>query len=297
MRFNLHLPYSLVGAWELWLRPGSLERIATDAQAAGFHSISISEHPIPTTEWLDSGGHHTLDPFVALSFLAAGSTSLRLLTNVLVLPYRSPVLTAKAIASLDVLSGGRVTVGTAVGYLEPEFAALGVGFHQRAAAFERAIEEMKMAWASDGQGGMTGYVMWPPPAQRPHPPLWVGGNSAAARRRAISLGDGWMPFAQSARMAAVTGTPAIATFEDLAAGVARLGVETRESNRETPLDVCFGVFGRSSLYREDASPQEVDNEVQTYAEIGVTWLTVQSRAASPDDMLQELDRWSPMLSG
>jgi hypothetical protein len=61
--------------------------------------------------------------------------------------------------------------------------------------------------------------------------------------------------------------------------------------------VCFGVFGRSSLYREDASPQEVDNEVQTYAEIGVTWLTVQSRAASPDDMLQELDRWSPMLSG
>jgi probable F420-dependent oxidoreductase len=297
MRFNLHLPYSLVGAWERWLRPGSLERIAADAEAVGFDSISISEHPIPTTEWLDSGGHHALDPFVALSFLAAGSTTLRLLTNVLILPYRSPILTAKAIASLDVLSGGRVTIGTAVGYLEPEFAALGVDFLQRAAGFERAIEEMKMAWASDGKGGMPGYVMLPPPAQRPHPPLWIGGNSAAARRRAVSLGDGWMPFAQTARTAAVTGTPAIASFEDLAAGVSRLRVETRVANREAPFAVCFGIFGRSSLYREDASRQEVDNEVQAYEEIGVTWLTVQSRAASPDDMLRELDRWSPMLDG
>ena len=297
IRWNVNVPDALVGDWRRWLGRGALERLGAEVEAAGFDAISVTDHPFPPTGWLAGGGHHALDPFVSLSFLAAGTTRLRLLSNVLVLAYRDPVITAKSIASLDVLSGGRLIVGAAIGYLKEEFEALGADYDGRAATFERTIAAIKRTWASDGDSsGVPGYVFLPPPTQRPHPPLWIGGNSPAARRRAVALGDGWMPFAQSVASAAVTGTPPLETVEQLAADVRKLDEARQAAGRERPLDVCFGVPRRSSFNRADAPDHEIDDEVAGYAAAGVTWLTVSSRAKQPDELRRELDRWAPALA-
>lgn len=298
MRFSLTLPSSLAGRPDVWLGPGALERIAGEIEAAGFDAVGVTDHPYPPTDWLATGGHHALDPFVSLSFLAAGSTSLRLFTNVLVLPYRNAAITAKSLASLDVLSGGRVIVGAAIGYLAPEFAAVGADFSRRAAAFERAVAEMRAAWVSvDTVGDGPGHVMSPPPAQRPHPPIWIGGNSAAARRRAARIGDGWLPFGQPATMAAVTGSPPLeSTVEALAAQIAGFDEDRIAAGRTERLDVCFGPFGKTTLLRADASADAVDAEVGGYADAGVTWLGFMARAKDPDELRRELDRWRPVLA-
>src|SRR5207249_1707922 len=123
---------------------------ARAAERAGFDAVAVTDHPFPHDEWMRSGGHHALDPFVALSFAAAATARIRLLTFIYVLPYRNPFLSAKAAASLDVLSGGRFVFGVAAGYLEPEFAALGVPFAERDALADEAIRAMQAAW-----GGTT----------------------------------------------------------------------------------------------------------------------------------------------
>ena len=145
--------------------------------------------PAPAAEWLATGGHHTLEPMVALSFAAAATTTVRVHTNLYVAAYRSPLLAAKSLASLDVLSGGRLVVGLGAGYLEGEFAALGVDFATRNQALDDAIALIKLAWTGEpvhGPGASPDaeeVVVQPRPLQDPHPPLWIGGNSKAAIRR------------------------------------------------------------------------------------------------------------------
>ena len=101
-------------------------RLARAAEAAGFDGYGFTDHPAPTQAWLEAGGHDALDPFVALGVVAAVTSTIRLIPNIVVLPYRNPFVVAKAAAPLDSLSGGRFTLATGVGYLEGEYAALGV---------------------------------------------------------------------------------------------------------------------------------------------------------------------------
>ena len=108
--------------------------VAAAAEAAGFHGFGFTDHPAPTQRWLESGGHDAVDPFVAMGFAAARTTTLRLIPNIVVLPYRNPFVVAKSGATLDLLSDGRFTLAVGVGYLKREFAALGVDFDERAAA-------------------------------------------------------------------------------------------------------------------------------------------------------------------
>ena len=105
-------------------------RLARAAEAAGFDGYGFTDHPAPTQAWLDAGGHDALDPFVALGVVAAVTSTIRLIPNIVVLPYRNPFVVAKAAATLDSLSGGRFTLATGVGYLEGEYAALGVDHSQ-----------------------------------------------------------------------------------------------------------------------------------------------------------------------
>jgi len=306
MRFALTLPTAVAGKPDAWLGAGALERIGAEVEAAGFDAVGVTDHPYPPADWLANGGHHALDPFVALSFLAAGTTTIRLFTNVLVFPYRDPVITAKSIATLDVLSGGRLIVGAAIGYLEAEFEVVGADFRGRAATFEHAITAMRAAWASAGRvekaaaepdPGERTHVMYPPPVQRPHPPIWIGGNSAAARRRAARMGDGWLPFGQPAAMAEVTGSPPLeSTVGALAAQIAAFEADCRDAGRTERLDVCFGPFGKSPIFDRDASTDAVDAEIGGYADAGVTWIGFMARAKEPDDLRRELDRWHPVLT-
>src|ERR1700751_4314189 len=123
--------------------------VAAAAEAAGFHGLGFTDHPAPTQRWLDAGGHDALDPFVAMGFAAARTTTLRLIPNIVVLPYRNPFVVAKAGATLDLLSGGRFTLAIGVGYLKREFAALGVGYDDRAELFEESLQVIRAIWTSD----------------------------------------------------------------------------------------------------------------------------------------------------
>src|SRR5437667_8890425 len=123
MRFSVSLPADRIDRAPEFVTQVAIADIAHAAEAAGFDACFVTDHPFPPHRWLYGGGHHALDPFVALSFAAAATSRLRLQTHILVLPYRNPFLVAKAVLSLDVLSGGRVILGVAAGYLKGEFAA------------------------------------------------------------------------------------------------------------------------------------------------------------------------------
>ena len=204
MKFSIQLPTDRVGEGAEFVSAEAIADVAQAAERAGFHAAYVTEHPFPDDRWMRAGGHHALDPFVALSFAASATTSLRVMTNILVLPYRNPFLTAKAAASLDVLSGGRVILGVAAGYLKGEFAALGVDFSERNDLSDEAIVAITRAWSEEGiemsgqHFSVRGNTMLPRPLQQPRPPIWVGGNARRAIRRAVELGDGWIPFPSSA---------------------------------------------------------------------------------------------------
>src|SRR3954471_10539941 len=113
----------------------ALTRFAQTAEAAGFDGIGFTDHPAPSHRWLQAGGHDALDPFTALAFIAAVTERIRLIPNIVVLPYRNPFLVAKSIATIDALSGGRFTLAVAAGYQRSEYAALGVDFENRNVIF------------------------------------------------------------------------------------------------------------------------------------------------------------------
>jgi probable F420-dependent oxidoreductase len=212
--------------------------VARAAEEAGFDGVYSTEHPFPDDAWLASGGHQALDPFVGLSFAAAATTRLRVLTNLCVLPYRNPFLAARAAASLDVLSGGRLDLGVGAGYLEGEFRALGVDFDGRNDRFDEAIAAITAAWSGEsvrfaGDGfEARGNTMRPAPVQRPRPPIWIGGNSARALRRAARLGDGWLPLPNPRALGNRRRSAHLEDLDDLRRLLARLDDERAAARRD-----------------------------------------------------------------
>ena len=188
-------------------QPETAVRVAQAAEAAGFDSVWTGEHvvlPDPQVPPSPSPpGMPMLDPSVALAFLAGQTTRLKLGTGIIILPQRNPVELAKELASLDVLSNGRLLFGLGAGYLEPEFRALGAPFEERGAATDEAIEVLRTLWVDeaptfDGRfSKFSGVDAHPRPVQTPHPPIHVGGHSPPAFRRAVRQGDGWYGFFQN----------------------------------------------------------------------------------------------------
>jgi probable F420-dependent oxidoreductase len=246
--------------------------VARAAEEAGFDALAFTEHPIPSDRWLEAGGHDALDPFIALAWAAASTQRLRLLTNITVVAYRNPFLLAKTVATLDSLSGGRVILGAAAGYLKSEFRALGVDFDERNELFDEALEVLSLSWSGDPvtytgrHFSAAGNVLVPPPVQQP-PPVWIGGNSATARRRAARWAQGWMPFATPANP--TVRTPALLTADDLAPKIAELHALTDEAGRER-LDVHFGVTGGGTPGADDFDPARHREQVEALVEVGVT---------------------------
>src|ERR1700730_5397716 len=172
---------------ELVSGPGIIA-VASAAESAGFHGFGFTDHPAPSQRWLESGGHAALDPFVAMCFAAARTTTLRLIPNIVVLPYRNPFIVAKAGATLDLLSGGRFTLAVGAGYLKGEFAALGVDHAERNELFDEALDVLKAIWTTDDISfagrhfNARGITAHPRPISDPHPPIWIGGNRRHARQ-------------------------------------------------------------------------------------------------------------------
>jgi probable F420-dependent oxidoreductase len=179
-------------------------RIARTAEQAGLDSVWTGEHvvlPDPRIAPSPSDPQTPfLDPIVALSHIAACTVSLRLGTGVIILPQRNPVVLAKELASLDVVSKGRLIFGLGAGYLEPEFRAIGAPFEQRGAVTDEAITVLKSLWTMEKpahQGKFFSFAdidAQPRPLQKPYPPIVVGGMSRHAIRRAVRHGNGWFGF-------------------------------------------------------------------------------------------------------
>jgi probable F420-dependent oxidoreductase len=205
MKFALGMPALILyppvmSPWEPQATPADILRIAQTADAVGFDWLTISEHIVMPDEMTEVMGRRFPEALSAAAFLAGATTQIKVLTYVLVLAYRNPVMLAKQIATVDFMSGGRFTLGTGAGHLEKEFAALGVPFEERGARTDEYLRAMQELWTSPSPSFHGRYVAFdhiafePKPVQQPHPPIFIGGNSRPAMRRAATFGDGWAPW-------------------------------------------------------------------------------------------------------
>ncbi|MEE9281211.1 MAG: TIGR03619 family F420-dependent LLM class oxidoreductase, partial [Myxococcota bacterium] len=178
--------------------------LAPLAESLGYDSVWVSEHLFHASyvaERLGDRPYH--EALTVLAAAGAATSRVRLGTSVLVLPWHHPVRLAKTVATIDALSRGRVVLGVGVGAAPDEYAALGVRYEERGAICDEMLDAMVALWAEgtpDFQGkryAFSGLPFAPKPAQKPHPPLWIGGSSPAALRRVIRIGDGWHPLGLS----------------------------------------------------------------------------------------------------
>jgi probable F420-dependent oxidoreductase len=205
--------------------PEIIRGTAVMAEQLGFDSVWVSDHVVVPRENIKNFGETIFDPLVTLAVVAGATRRVRLGTTVLIVPYRNAVVTAKMVASLDALSGGRVVFGIGAGWVAAESAMLGVPFRERGAMTDEHLRAMQELWTarepsfSGRYTQFSGLVFEPKPVQKPHPPIWVGGHTPAALRRTVEFGAAWHPInrppedlragrAELARLAAERGRPA-----------------------------------------------------------------------------------------
>jgi probable F420-dependent oxidoreductase len=252
MKVTASLPFDHLDRGPEFVSLAAIREIGAALEEAGFDGGAVTDHPVPTGRWLDNGGHFAQDPFVVLSLLAAATTRLRLQTGILVLPYRNPFLVAKMVATLDAFSNGRVTLGVGAGYLKGEYKALGVDFDSRNEIMDEYLRALKAAWTQDeftfeGNGYTAlGNRILPRPVQQPHPPIYCGGNSKRAIRRAVEFGDAWFPFFTPAALSATARTAALTGDAEVAEGIAYLLEQSEKMGRAVPPKVILGALPGSS---------------------------------------------------
>jgi probable F420-dependent oxidoreductase len=257
--------------------------LARAADELGFAFVTAQDHSVAPRKWAEEGGGQTwYEPFVVLAYAAAITTRIRLLTDVVIVPYRSPFQLAKISASLDQLSGGRLILGLGVGYLEEEFAILGAPFAERGAVTDDAIEVLKRCWTEEWVDVSTPYFeakdvsISPRPLQQPRPPIWIGGNSWRALRRAVEHADGWSPYA---------GDPD--HFREAASRARDYGLPD-----DKPFDISMSLA--RGLHHPDGSldVDEILRQSEDYFDAGVTCLRVGFRAATPSEYVSKMETFS-----
>jgi probable F420-dependent oxidoreductase len=229
--------------------------VAEAAEGLGFGFISVNDHVVvprdiasrypysESGEWAGRSVGECLDQLTTLSFLAGRTERLRLLTSVMVVPQRQPVLTAKMLASIDVLSKGRLIVGCGVGWLKEEFEALGAPpFAERGRATDEYLDAFKELWTRDAPEHAGKHVSFanlafaPKPAAKPHPPIWIGGESTVALKRAVRVGNGWYPASNNPQRR-------LDTPERLAAAVGELHAVAGAAGRDPKsIDIAYLVL-------------------------------------------------------
>jgi probable F420-dependent oxidoreductase len=275
MKFTVRIPMDIVDPVE-FQNAEAVRQMSEALEKAGVDACYITDHPAPTGHWLDTGGHDALDPFAGLMMVAAYTKTLKLHTNLIVLPYRNPFITAKSAATLDVLSGGRLIMGVGGGYMRGEYEALGADFAGRGARMDEAIKAMRAAWSGEDvvmEGAAfnaRGIRPRPLPVQKGGPPIWVGGNSLPAMRRAATLCDGWSPFFVAGAMSKGVRTDEIASLDDLKTKIGQLRDLRAQAGRTGPFDICMG----PQRPMADLTSAEADrwlNDLGALAELGVNW--------------------------
>jgi len=271
---------------------GPVAELARVAEDAGWDGVAFTEHPAPGLRWLQAGGHQTLDPFVALGYVAAVTSRLRLLTYLSVLPYRNPMLLAKAAASVDILSGGRFILGAGTGYAKAEFHALGVDFQERNALFDEALDVLPRHWSGE-PFSYTGrhfsareVIARPRPPQQPIP-IWIGGNSKLTMRRVAERANGWLPMLGSASLFVTTRTASLASVGELAAAIAQLRADA--GPRGIGLDVAVA-YPDLSVYDAGADFGRHRAALAELGEAGTTWVIVPGRSEEPAAFIERFGK-------
>ena len=216
-----------------------------------------------------------------MGFAAAHTTTVRLIPNIVVLPYRNPFVVAKAGATLDLISDGRFTLAVGVGYLKREFTALGVEFDERADLFEEALHVIREVWTTDDLSfdgkhfSAKGITAHPKPVSAPHPPIWVGGNTSAARARVARYAQGWCPFRAPALLAQTARTAALESTEQLSAGIDDLRRRLDEVGRDpSGVDITFTNDAGGTPGCDDFNADQFLSGAEELGQIGVTWIQV-----------------------
>ena len=276
--------------------------VASAAERAGFHGFGFTDHPAPTERWLHAGGHDALDPFVAMAFAAARTTRLRLIPNIVVLPYRNPFVVAKAGATLDLLSGGRFTLAAGAGYLKREFEALGVDHGERNEIFDEALDVLKAIWTSDDvtfEGRhfkADGITAHPRPLSTPHPPIWIGGNSGRARERVATRGDGWCPFPAPPGVAQTARTVVLDTPQRLAGAIDDLHRRLEAAQREPgSVDIAFSSGAGGHIWSDGFNAEAHLAGMEELAALGVTWLQVGLPGDSLEHVTEAIERYGEQV--
>ena len=307
MEFGLTLPHRGPLA-----APATMEEIAKKAEALGYGYIAIPDHIVvprkilpnyPYSEtgeflWSADGVTDSMEQFTLLAWIAAVTHRIRVMTSIAVVPHRSPLFMAKSLATTDVLSGGRVTVGCGAGWMVEEFEALNLPpFEARGQVTNEYIAAMKVAWTNPNPFYEGKFVKFsnvdtdPRPIQKPHPPIWIGGESTAALKRVIALGDAWYPFGSNPKF----------RMDKLETFTARLAVlhQLSEKTGRDPSTInlsynCAFHSARPSEHIEGGrqtftgSPEQRAEDFRDFADAGVQTMIVNVSANKKDVMLARM---------
>ena len=302
MDFGLHLPGSSAG-----VKPDDLIRFARQAEALGFYCLTIADHvivpkdisvPYPyTVDGKYPGTGYHLETLSTMGFLAGATQRIRFATSVMILPYRNPIVTAKMLASLDVLSGGRVIVGAGVGWMKEEFENIGTEpFSERGKVTDEYIAAFRELWTSENPTFEGKYcrfsdiVFLPKPVQKPTIPIWIGGHSKQAIRRAARLGDGWHP---------IGGVPTIPLEpQDVAADMSMLREYAEKAGRDAKkirIALKGSLFDREKQItpgkrrRFIGSAEEVASDIRDYHAVGVDTMIFDVRRPTIAETLERME--------
>ncbi len=290
----------------------ALTGLVTGGEKLGFHSVTIADHIVFPTQF-DSKYPYTVgggfpgqgdafEQLTLMSFIAAKTETLRLVTSVMIVPHRNPVVTAKMLATIDILSKGRVTVGVGVGWLREEFEALSApDFARRGAVSNEYLEIFKKLWTEDPVSHEGEFYSFkelrcmPHPVQNPHPPIWIGGHSKPALRRAAKYGDGWHPVGS---IAAVPLPP-----EELLKHIDELKRMTEAEGRNPDaMTICY----KTPLYDSgmavdgadrkpfSGSAEQIAEDVRAFQAVGVSEIVFDFRSPT---LAESLDRMTVFSEG
>jgi len=271
--------------------PERLGIIARKGEEFGFDTLLTGDHILvpknissvyPCTEggeFPGSGSGESMEQITLLSYIAGQTSKIRLVTSVLIVPHRNPLIAAKSLATMDLLSEGRLVVGVGVGWMREEFQALGLPpFEERGAVTDEYIRAFKVLWTEDDPHFQGKYISFddisflPKPVQKPHPPIWVGGESRPALRRTAELADGWYPLGSNPTFP--MGTP-----EQLKAGLERLaGYAERFGRDPSTIETIYRTH-QFELLKQAAGPDrlpfvgdadQIAGDIRQYQDMGVT---------------------------
>ncbi len=286
--FGIQLPVQaqsrLIAAdWEHEAGVVEMVSAATAADRSGWAYVAVCDHVGIPSSRADAMSTFWVNPVATLGFLAARTTTTRLMTNIYIAPLRPSLETAKAFATLDWLSGGRVILGVGAGHVEEEFAHLGVDFHERGKLLNSAIDEIKQAWEEEYASGIG---VRPQPLQTPRPPIWVGGSTPAALRRVGERGDGWIP----------QGTPR----SEMQASIDAIRT-ARDAVRPEAGDPEFGWIAWYTWLGDDpwefpghtksGSPEQIADALRPLVDLGVRHFQMRFRARSSAELDDQIERF------